>query len=370
MGRRADGNATNRTEALKLQSGGGGSRAQRRNKARARLQDQQQKDYEEKKRLWEEQGWEQEGEKETASEVSQPMNLTERAEKRPAGETPDDGPPKKKTKKEKKRERKEEAERQQRQQQQDGPAAATALPGARESVKEAVDEGRRIFVGHLPQSTSEAELRAFFGGACVDEVDMSRRPDTGRFKGCAFLTFATASAASAALALDSKAWHDAKPIRVQRANGVRTEGAAEAPDRKSSNGVKSEATEPSLSVFVGNLPAQTTEKGVRDVLRKCGKIQKVTLLPLRESLPEQRCGFVDFQSLEASAEAIKLSGSTLLGRMLTIAYSVKAKPPSSGGRRSQEAKKRRKERREEQRNAKESTHGSTAYAGPLALSSS
>ena len=51
----------------------------------------------------------------------------------------------------------------------------------------------------------------------------------------------------------------------------------------------------------------------------------------------------------ASAAAIQLSGSMLLGRVLSLSYSAKAAPPSSSGRRSIDAKQRRKAKREEQR---------------------
>jgi RNA recognition motif-containing protein len=263
-------------------------------------------------------------------------------------------PPTKKTKKEKKRERKA-AEQQALQPQQSSEAVAAASEKrARDEVaRDEVDSGLRLFVGHLPQSTNEDDLRAFFPE--VDKVDMMRRHDTGRFKGSAFLTFATAAGAAAALKLSGRPWRragadaaDEKAVLVQRAAApgeARGDG-----DGHANKKPKRETTAaPSLSVFVENIPADTIERSVREALGSCGKIQKVRLLPPRQSEPDQRCCFVDFQTLEASASALKLSGRTLLGRALTLSYSHKPQPPGSGGRRSLEAKKRRKAKREEQR---------------------
>ena len=274
----------------------------------------------------------------------------------------------KKTKKEKKRERKA-AEQQ--------VAQAASLDSqpkkrSREEAAAAAAAGLRLFVGRLPQSTTEDELRALFDG--VAAVDMVRRPDTGRFKGSAFLIFDSEAAATKALKLDGHLWQrsagsaqgegaagapEPKQIMVARARSG-SDGDAGAGDNDAQAGESGGAkraklslggSEPSLSVHVGNLPADCKEKALRDCLRACGKIQKVTLLPPKAEDPTMRSGFVDFQSLEASTAAIKLNNTSLLGRVLTLNFSARARPPSSGGRRSTEAKRRRKEKRESQRAA-------------------
>ena len=325
----------------------GGSRAQRRNKAKARFASQQQ------------QGPAQ-------AEEDPPASAAAKEEPVIAA---DEEPAKKKTKKEKKREKRRILEEQQTEQQQVAPSPASApqvepeVAESRKRARDAVESGRRLFVGHLPQSTTEAELVAFFDG--VVDVEMMRRHDSGRFKGTAFVTLADAAATKAALALNGRDWKSAgdKPQKIvvqhasapksQNAGGGSTDGGGGGSASKKSKTVDSPA--PSLSVFLGNLPSDVSERIVRDALRACGKIQKVRLLPPHVAEPDKRSGFVDFQSLDASAAAVKLSGTALIGghntRQVTVGFSLKAAPPSGGGRRSQEAKRRRRAKRDEQRQA-------------------
>lgn len=51
---------------------------------------------------------------------------------------------------------------------------------------------RRVYVGGLPFAASEEELRAVWGECgAVEALDMLTFADSGKFKGIAFITFAT-----------------------------------------------------------------------------------------------------------------------------------------------------------------------------------
>ena len=265
--------------------------------------------------------------------------------------------PKKKTKKEKKRERKAAEVMGQIQQPKDDESL---------NKRDATEGGLRVFVGHLPQSTTEAELRAYFN--CT-EIDMLRRADSGRFKGAAFLTFADAGAASKALSLDGAAWNgaagstdlSAKRLTVERA-GRADDRAGERGDAAAGEGTNGKnnkkrprpeeaaARPPNLSVFIGNLPAAATDKDVKGALGRAiptAKFQKVHMLPVMREAPERRAAFVDFIKLEASAAAVKLSGTQLLDRTITVSYSDRQKQEGGGNKkRSDTYLARRKEKRE------------------------
>ncbi len=245
------------------------------------------------------------------------------------------------------------------------------------SKRRAVEDGRRVFVGHLPQSTTDEAIRSHFG-ACgsLIEVDMLRRHDASRrFKGSAFITFEKAKHAARALKLDGSEWgHNAEggapPKRIVVAlaqdPGHRRDGATQreehggassardgaAPQRGgAARDADGEAGPPTrcASVFVDNLPASSTEKDVRRAFREISgpsTIRKVKLLPV---VGDGRRGFVDFVNHAAAAAAAAKSGSTLLGRTLTVAFSRRADAPSGDGRRSRAAKARRRQKREEQR---------------------
>jgi RNA recognition motif-containing protein len=361
----------------------GGSRSQRRNQAKKHIKKQEESEEEE-----EEEEEDKGGSEEPAAAATAPT-------------PPENGDqqPKKKTKKEKKRERK---ALEQQQAQQDS-AVNADLPRKRardDGISQAIAAGLRLFVGHLPQSATEEEIRALFNG--LTEVIMLRRVN-GRFKGSAFLTFESSAAATQALKLDGHVWArsasggEPKAIKVAHATAA---AASEDPTsvqddtagddsagsaKRVKRDVAAENVQPVQSIFVGNLPGDCREKAVRESLSSCGKIQKVTLLPPKSDDPTVRCGFVDFRSvsgsrrglrtqqlrtalcsstkpttrslpsfclpnkqLESSAAAVKLNGTSILGRIVTIAYSSKSKPPSSSGRRSSEAKIKRRAKREEQ----------------------
>ena len=352
--------ADNPSSGSRLDNPSGGSRAQRRNRARARVKAQQE-DATKKDAA---------ADPEEAEPEEEEEPTLERAEQAEA-EQAEAEPLRKKTKKEKRREKKA------LEQALSPPPAVQPESETRKRARDAVEGGLRLFVGRLPQSTTEPDLRSCFDG--VTEVDMLYRHDTGRFKGSAFLSFVDAAAASVALAKDATAF-SGKSITVQRAanapNGPSDGDAGTARDGKrtkrheeqtQTNGA-GQGSAPSLSVFLGNLPAVCTEKAVREAFRTCGKIQKVKLLPPHQAEPDRRPGFIDFQSLESSAAAIHLGaqGKPILGRLLTITYSGKAKPPSGGGRRSKEAKQRRRALRDEQR---AHHHTPDSYAEPAAATS-
>lgn len=67
--------------------------------------------------------------------------------------------------------------------------------------------GKRLFVGNLPYSAEEAQLRSLFeqDGRQVEEVKLVTDRDTGRPRGFAFVEMATdAQAAQAVEALNGK----------------------------------------------------------------------------------------------------------------------------------------------------------------------
>ena len=267
-------------------------------------------------------------------------------------------PPGKKTKKKKRRERKAaagtagqkvgeaagekvgEAAGQKRRAEGGSDVDSRPAKAAKTEAEEAANAGRRVFVGHCPQSLTEAGVRKLFetcGGDC--DVEMVQRPN-GRFKGICFVTFATAKAATAALKLNGSEL-DGKHVVVQLAS---------APTR--SKEPPPEAA-PSPSVYVAGLAAGTDKAAVRGAMREFGTIKGVTLIQKADAL----AAFVDFASVEEAAQAV---GAQSLARPLAggtprISFSRRrgldddaAHAHSSKGR-SQDAKVRRKGKRDEAR---------------------
>ena len=272
--------------------------------------------------------------------------------------TPGPPPPGKKTKKEKRRERKA-AEAQ--------TAAAAATSGLLKRKGEgsedrlakaakteaAVSAGRRVFVGHCPQSLTEEALQKLFASCGQCEVELLRRPN-GRFKGIAFATFETTQAAAKALKLTG-AELDGKSMVVQ---------LAAAPTESKASPSAERTVAPSPSVYVVGLGPAADKAAVKAALREFGKITGVRMTATGEG----KVAFVDFESTEEAAKAV--AAKTLarpppvlgsLGNSVPhISFSLPRKDaaatpsdaavPSHGSKgRSQAAKIRRRDKRDEQR---------------------
>ena len=304
----------------------------------------------------------------------------------------------KKTKKEKRREQK---------------AAGESMARA------CVDATLRVFVGHLPQSATEDEIRHHFrecGG--MVEVDMMRRNDAARrFKGSAFLILQSEADVAHALSLHQSSWRSTsstgigaphKVITVERAKPKEpreptataaattstlaaaarpTAGkAAAAPAKKAAAAAAggaaagaataaagAAAATATASCFVADLPADVNVKDVRRAFRAvCGEgsIRKVKLLAVQPAAVAAaaaaaagapangtRKAFIDFTGTDTAALAVGCDGKTLapLRAPVRVTYSQRVEAPSGGGRRSKDAKKRRRERRDEQRGKRQRT---------------
>jgi cold-inducible RNA-binding protein len=84
----------------------------------------------------------------------------------------------------------------------------------------------KLYVGNLPYTVDDAQLRALFGqyGEIQDLAVIMDR-DTGRPKGFAFVTFATQQAAESALAQNGKDL-GGRPLKVNIAEDKKPGGGA------------------------------------------------------------------------------------------------------------------------------------------------
>jgi len=85
--------------------------------------------------------------------------------------------------------------------------------------------GKRLYVGNIPFSATEDELRAAFAEhGDVTTVDVIMDRETGRPRGFAFIEMSEAQAADAAIvALDGKDF-GGRPLRVNEAEERRRRG--------------------------------------------------------------------------------------------------------------------------------------------------
>jgi cold-inducible RNA-binding protein len=88
---------------------------------------------------------------------------------------------------------------------------------------------KNVFVGNLPHSTTEAELRTLFEAhGAVERVSIVTDRDTGRSRGFAFVEMTNADEADKATAALNGSTLDGRPLRVNEAQNK--------PERSSSGG--------------------------------------------------------------------------------------------------------------------------------------
>ena len=181
-----------------------------------------------------------------------------------------------------------------------------------------------MFVGNLSFKVTDELIVSHFA-SCGPLVGLHYVTDktTGKFYGSAFLDFDTPMAAAAALALDRSDLLG-RPLKVGMATGQHAQG----PNRYNSKAAGghlaaapvSEKPEGTTTVFLGNLSFDITEEEVRRLFEPCGAVREVRWV--EKDGVFKGCGFVDFESSEATDAAVKLNGTALMGRPMRVDYSA------------------------------------------------
>jgi RNA recognition motif-containing protein len=196
---------------------------------------------------------------------------------------------------------------------------------------------RRIFVGGMPFGYTEDMIREYWEYCGpIETLDMMVFPDTGRFKGIAFITFATQEAYQSALGYDGTDC-DGQILKVQKckADGkkkfkqpINRQPQEEAPQEPhlapdSSGSVK--PRNPAQKVkgynvaYVGNIAFEASPEDIKALFESCG----VTLVRLhtdKDTGKPKGYAHVHFKDEESLDKAIELDGTPLFGRRIRVGF--------------------------------------------------
>ncbi|XP_023838306.1 RNA-binding protein 34 [Salvelinus sp. IW2-2015] len=185
-----------------------------------------------------------------------------------------------------------------------------------------VKQKRTVFVGNLPASCTKKTLQLVFKdqGAIEsirfrsvvrEDPSMSRKVATIQRKVHpkkqtinAYVVFKAEEGAEKALERNGMEIEKNVHIRVDRVS-------------------KSTSHDHKRSIFIGNLPFDINELPLRQHFEECGKVEGVRLVRDKTSGMGKGFGYILFQSIDAVQLALKLDGSTLLGRSVRVKRSVK-----------------------------------------------
>jgi len=212
-------------------------------------------------------------------------------------------------------------------------------------------ESNTVYVGGVSYDARENDVQEFFSQCGeVVSVRLPTFPDSGRAKGIAFVEFADKAAVDAALNLtdseflgrsikvdvargktersDRGGYNDRRGGQRDRSserygsrrdNGRDNRGGYE---RRSNRSPARQPSEPSDSVFVGNLAFAASERDLADHFAGCGSIVSVRIPTDRNSGRQKGFGYVTFESREAADKAMGLSGTDIAGRSIRVDYAA------------------------------------------------
>lgn len=216
-------------------------------------------------------------------------------------------------------------------------AAFSALPAWSEMVwPESASEGqfedRKLFVGQLRPNVSEGDLLPLllpFGS--VKQLYVLRDRTTGRSKGCAFVVYAAADQARAAMAaLDGKVLGaNARPLTVCFASR-KPAAASLAPAEADA---EAEDAEGEHKLFVGQVPRTAREADLLPLFQPFGLLTRLYCLKDKRFGSNQGCAFVVYKTRSAAERAIAFHhGRTFLrhDRPLIVRFATPALDGSAG----------------------------------------
>ncbi|XP_052146658.1 phragmoplastin interacting protein 1-like [Oryza glaberrima] len=197
------------------------------------------------------------------------------------------------------------------------PAPAAAAAAEEEEEEAGIYETGKVVASGLPYTTTEAEIRELFERfGPLRSLQLSRFPDSGNFRGLAFVSFESNEVAMKSLELDGFKIGN-RFMRVERcrlAAGSKRKRTVEfQTDPKKADGC--------LSAYVGNLKWDVTETDLRDFFKSL-KISSIRFAINKRTGDSRGFCHVDFEDDESLEKAVGMNQSELRGRPIKISYAV------------------------------------------------
>lgn len=184
-----------------------------------------------------------------------------------------------------------------------------------------------VFVGRLAWSIDESRLAQEFAQyGSIQSTKVIKDRMTGRSKGFGYVEYSSPAEAQAALAMSGTEIEgfavnvDISQPRVERAPRQYQSGGAggyQVP-REARTYPKSE---PSTTVFIGNLSFQATEQDIASTFAQCGPINQIRLPRYHDTGKMKGYAYLEFQDLDSATKCIGLQDVSIAGRIVRLDYS-------------------------------------------------
>ena len=185
-----------------------------------------------------------------------------------------------------------------------------------------------LFVGNLSWNMDEEWLaKEFETFGEISAVRIITDRDSGRSKGYGYVEFTEVSSAIKALQDKSGTDIDGRPVRIDFSTPRPARGdSSSTPQQRSfdrANKFGDSASQPSTTLFVGNIAFGATEEDVTTAFEEFGTIKSVRLPTDRESGDPKGFGYVEFYTMDESKAAFEgMTGAQIAGRPIRVDYST------------------------------------------------
>ncbi|KAJ2859534.1 nuclear localization sequence binding protein, partial [Coemansia erecta] len=182
-----------------------------------------------------------------------------------------------------------------------------------------------VFVGNLSFSVTDESLATAFGefGEVV-AARVAMQPNSDRSRGFGYVDFATEEARDKATSAGEFEL-EGRVVRMEKTDGHARDGRQ---SRAQQGGSQPSTGEPSKVLFIGNMSFRSTEDSVRVAFEECGTVLSVRIITDRETGRPKGYGYIEFDTVEAAANAMQWNGTDLDGRNIRLDYST---PRTNGG---------------------------------------
>lgn len=186
---------------------------------------------------------------------------------------------------------------------------------------------RTVYVQGLPFTATEQDVRNFFK-ECGDisSIRLPKWHDSGKLKGYGHVEFKKTEGATKAMELNGEYLLD-RYLSIDRPMVPRALASAAEPKEPS---VKPAGCR---TIFIKNLPYETTEAEITEHFMVFGPIKSVRLAVWNHTGKLKGIGYVDFKREDSAETAVKKSGSVVLqGRKIEADYETSAPKGSFKGK--------------------------------------
>jgi len=184
-----------------------------------------------------------------------------------------------------------------------------------------------VFMGNLSFDIDDSSLKeAFKDCGEITNIKWLEHKDTGKFKGCGFISFGDAEMAAKAVGMNGQEVLG-REIRVDFAKGKSAGAGGGAGGAGGGVRPMQEKPEGCTTLFCGNLNFNIDDDAMKDFFKDCGEVSSIRWLTDRDTGDFKGCGFVEFSDPDTSLDkAAAMNGNELMGRAVRLDYAAPRKP--------------------------------------------